>query len=111
LALSDLSDKSAERLDLTSFSQLVQELINGAVRRHTFSPWELELLLDLQTCRARKSARAELLRRYLKAVQQQFALDGSSFLRLADFIEREQQRSASHRSAQVATAVAAPCAT
>jgi len=106
-----LSDKSAERLDLTSFGQLVQELINGAVRRHTFSPWELELLLDLQTCRARKSARAELLRRYLKAVQQQFAVDGSCFLRLADFIEREQQRSASQRSVQVATAVAAPCAT
>jgi hypothetical protein len=111
LTLPDLSGKSAERLDLTSFSQLVQELINGAVRRHTFSPWELELLLDLQMCRARKSARAELLRRYLKAVQQQFALDGSSFLRLADFIEREQQRSAPHRSAQAATAVAAPCAT
>ena len=71
MALSDLSDKSAERLDLTSFSQLVQELINGAVRRHTFSPWELELLLDLQTCRARKSARAELLRRYLYSTPQQ----------------------------------------
>jgi hypothetical protein len=111
LALSDLSDKSAERLDLTSFSQLVQELINGAVRRHTFSPWELELLLDLQTCRARKSARAELLRRYLKAVQQQFAVDASRFLRLADFIEREHQRSASQRSTQMATAAAAPCAT
>jgi hypothetical protein len=106
-----LSDQSAERLDLTSFSQLVQELIGGAVRRHTFSPWELELLLDLQMCRIRKSARAEVLRRYLKAVQQQFAADPSSFLRLADYIEREHHRPASHRSAQVATAVGAPCAT
>ncbi len=82
-----LTKTKPERLDLTSFSQLVQEIIVGVVRRNTFTPLELELLLDLQNCRIRKSARADVLRRYLKALQQQFALDGSNPLRLSYFLE------------------------
>jgi hypothetical protein len=97
---------------LTSFGQLVQELIGGTVRRNTFSQWELELLLDLQTCTLRKTARAEMLRRYLRAVQQQFAAGTTSPLRLSDFIEREyQQRVAANASSAVQTALGAQCAT
>jgi len=92
-----LSNQTLELLDLTSFSQLVQELIGGAVRRHTFAPRELELLLDLQSCSIRKSARPDLLRRYLKAVQQKFALDRSEPLRLSHFVEGEQRRRRSCR--------------
>lgn len=78
--------------DLTSFSQMVQEMIGGAVGRHTFSEWELELLLDLQSCRIRKSARPNLLRHYLKAVHQGFAEGASSPLRLTSFVERHRRR-------------------
>jgi hypothetical protein len=49
------------------------------------------LLLDLQNCRMRKAARAEMLRRYLKAVQQQLSQDGATLLRLSAFLEREGQ--------------------
>lgn len=62
------------------------------MRRHTFTEWELELLLDLQTCPIRKSARADLLRRYLKAVHQDFADGASSPLRFASFVEHRKQR-------------------
>ncbi len=62
------------------------------MRRHTFTQWELELLLDLQNCKIRKAARAEMLRRYLKSVQQHLSEDGSSILRLSTFLEREAQR-------------------
>ena len=62
------------------------------MRRHTFTQWELELLLDLQNCKIRKSARAEMLRRYLKAVQVNLSEDGSTLLRLSTFLEREAQR-------------------
>jgi hypothetical protein len=55
-----------------------------------FTQWELDLLLDLQTCSIRKCARADVLRRYLKAVQQHFAEDNtSSLLRLSAFVEQE----------------------
>ena len=88
-----MTDARVERLDLASFSQLVQELITGSVRRHTFTPFELELLLDLQRSRLRKSSRPEALRRYLRAVHQQFA-EQSSLLRLATFLERENEKRA-----------------
>jgi hypothetical protein len=41
----------------------------GTVRRNMFSQWELDLLLDLQMARLRKSSRADALRRYLRVVQ------------------------------------------
>lgn len=78
------------RFTFVSFSQLVQELISGTVRRHTFTPSELELLLDLQKSRIRKSSRADVLRRYLRATQVQMA-QGGSLLRFAQFMERENQ--------------------
>lgn len=76
---------------MTSFNQLVQELISGTVQRHVFTQWELELLLDLQTCAIRKCARADVLRRYLKAVQQHFSEGASSLLRLSAFVEQESR--------------------
>lgn len=88
-----MADLRTDRAELTSINRLVHEIIGGSVRRHTFSQWELELLLDLQTCRIRKSARAELLRRYVRAVQQHF-LDGAMApLRLSAFLDVENQRS------------------
>ena len=76
------------RFTFVSFSQLVQELISGTVRRHTFTQPELELLLDLQTSRIRKSSKPDVLRRYLRAAQAQFAQQ-SSVLRFSKFMERE----------------------
>jgi hypothetical protein len=76
------------RFTFVSFSQLVQELISGTVRRHTFTQPELELLLDLQNSRIRKSSKPDVLRRYLRAAQAQFAQQGS-LLRFSNFMERE----------------------
>jgi hypothetical protein len=53
----------------TSYTQLIQELAGGTVRRNLFTQRELDLLLDLQTSNLRKSSRADALRRYLRAVQ------------------------------------------
>jgi hypothetical protein len=77
-----------ERGDLASYSQLIQDLINGSVRRHTFTQSELELLFDVQTCRLRKSSKPEALRRYLRAVNQHL-LTESGFLRFSTFLDRE----------------------
>ena len=87
-----------ERSDLASFSQLVQDLINGSVRRHTFTQCELELLLDLQTSRLRKSSKPEALRRYLKAVHQHFAHE-SRILRFSAFLNRDNVARLSVRNA------------
>jgi hypothetical protein len=87
-----------QRVDVNSYSQLVQELINGSVRRHTFSQAELELLFDLQTSRIRKAARPDMLRRYMRALHQQVGKEGS-LLRLSAFLEREMPARAPARVA------------
>jgi hypothetical protein len=71
-----MNDLKAERPDWTSFHRLVQDLITGVARRHTFTQWELEFLLDLQNSRLRKSSRDGVLRKYLRAVHQH-SLEGA----------------------------------
>ncbi len=88
-----MPELKAERSELTSLHQLIQEIIGGSTRRHLFTQWELELLLDLQMCRVRKSARPEVLRRYVRAVQQHYSEGALGPLRLSTFLERENQRS------------------
>ena len=36
---------------LLRFNRLIRELLKGGTRRETFQPWEVELLLDMQSCR------------------------------------------------------------
>ncbi len=88
-----MTETKPERSELMSINQLVHDIIGGTVRRHTFTQWELELLLDLQTCGLRRSARVEMLRRYVRAVQQHFSTGAMDPLRLSTFLERENGRS------------------
>ena len=88
-----MADQRTDKTELTSLNQLIQDIIGGSVRRHTFTQWELELLLDLQLCHVRKSARPELLRRYVKAVQLHYAQGATGPLRLASFLDRENDKS------------------
>ena len=85
---SSVMETQIGRNEFASFCQLIQELINGSVRRHTFSEIELELLFHLQSSRIRKSSRTDSLRRYLRAVHQHYARE-SSLLKLAAFLDRE----------------------
>jgi hypothetical protein len=77
--------------DLNTYLQLVQDIMGGTIRRHTFTPAELQLLLDVQSSRIRKTLKNEVLRRYLRTVQQQFAMDGSAPQRFARFWEDQNK--------------------
>lgn len=79
---------------MNSYLLLIHDLIGGTIRRNTFTPLELDLLLDVQASQMRKSAKQEMLRRYLRTVQQQFASDGSAPLRFAQFRENESSEGA-----------------
>ena len=54
---------------LNRFNRLMQELIRGTMTRNTFQPWEIQILLDIETCQLREPVKRETLRRYQKAVQ------------------------------------------
>ncbi len=94
-ALFRVSELRAQNCDWTSFCQLVGELITGSVRRNVFTRWEMDLLLDLQMIRIRKSSRPDMLRRYLKALQQQLGAGEPIPLRLSRFHDYETK----HRAA------------
>ena len=94
-------DSSDLNTTWASYCHLVQQLAFGNVRRNTFTQWEMELLLDFQMARIRTSSRAETLRRYLRAVQQQLAQGQPVPQRFSHFIEEEaQQRKTSEALAQ-----------
>lgn len=77
---------------LVPFNQLIQELIGGSLRRHTFRTWEMDLVVDLAHCSVRRPSRSKMLRRYQKAVHEQFSRGVENPLRLSEFLEREQAR-------------------
>jgi hypothetical protein len=78
----------------TAFTQLIQELVAGSVRRNRFTQWELDLLLDLQLAKLRKSSRADALRRYLRVVQQTQALGALEPPRFSTFLAETAPRRA-----------------
>jgi hypothetical protein len=73
------------------FDRLVKELLQGEVRRTSFQPWEVHLLLDLQACRLTPSRRDEALRRYQRAVQKQLGRREVPPVRFADFLGRRKR--------------------
>lgn len=54
---------------LAQFNRLMTELIRGEIQRNTFRPWEVQLLLDVQSCQLRPAKRRATLTRYQRAVQ------------------------------------------
>jgi len=85
---------SATPTEWISYTQLIQELVVGAVRRNRFTQCELDLLLDLQLSRLRKTSRADSLRRYLKTVQAAQANGADDPPRFSIFLQQTAPRRA-----------------
>jgi hypothetical protein len=73
---------------------LIQELMGAVVRRNRFTQWELDLLLDLELSRLRKSSRTDALRRYLRVVQASQAQGASEPPRFSAFLREIAPRKA-----------------
>jgi hypothetical protein len=71
---------------LTQFNRLIRELMRGKINRNTFRPWEIELLLDIEKCQIRDSARENTLRRYQRAVQRQLERGASTPMKLSEYL-------------------------
>ena len=77
---------------LGRFNRLMQDLFKETANRNCFYPWEIELLLDIQSCNLRESSRRDVLRRYQKVVQRQLESGSTSLLKLSEFLEKERSR-------------------
>jgi hypothetical protein len=74
---------------LAQFNRLIRELLRGQINRNTFRPWEVELLLDVENCHLRESAKDNALRRYQKAVQRQMERGAAMPIKLSEFLNRK----------------------
>ena len=90
---------------LAQFNRLIQELLRGNMHRNTFRPWEIELLLDIETCNLRESTKRETLRRYQRAVQRHMEKGARTPLKLSEYLESvKAKRGAGDSAAPVETA-------
>jgi len=71
---------------LAQFNRLIQELLRGNMHRNTFRPWEIELLLDIESCNLRETKKRDTLRRYQKAVQRHMEKGASLPLKLSEYL-------------------------
>jgi len=87
-----MEDPADLELMANRFNRLVKELLEGEVRRTSFQPWEVHLLLDLQDCRLTRSRREEALRRYQRAVQRQLERGEVPPVKFSDFVGRRARK-------------------
>jgi hypothetical protein len=74
------------------FNRLMQELLNGGVRRNHFQPWEVRLLLDMESCDVPRARRFEILRRYQRAVNRAYEDGATEILTLSNYLLRKRGR-------------------
>lgn len=90
---------------LAQFNRLIQELLRGNMHRNTFRPWEVDLLLDIEACNLRESAKRETLKRYQKAVQRQMEKGARLPMKLSEYLESVKAKRAAQVQAQGAPGV------
>lgn len=72
---------------LAQFNRLIQELLRGNIHRNTFRPWEIEVLLDIESCNLRDASRREMLRRYQRAVQRHMEKGADRPLKMSEYLD------------------------
>ena len=92
---------------LAQFNRLIQELLRGNMHRNTFRPWEIGLLLDIESCNLREAAKRETLKRYQKAVQRHMEKGARLPLKLSEYLENVKVK----RAAQANSAALEPAST
>ncbi|MEJ5368575.1 MAG: hypothetical protein WHT08_09665 [Bryobacteraceae bacterium] len=74
---------------LYQFNKLIQELLRGRLNRNTFQPWEIEILLDIDSCNLEDKNRRELLKRYQKAANRYVERGGRTLLKLSEYLAKK----------------------
>ncbi|HLH43306.1 MAG TPA: hypothetical protein VKV74_09995 [Bryobacteraceae bacterium] len=82
---------------LAQFNRLIEEILGGSFRRNSFRPWEIELLLDMESCELWQPSRRTVLRRYQKAVQRQMRKGSRLPMKLSEYLAATRAGSAPRR--------------
>ena len=85
-------DSVAPELMLNRFRRLVRDLQRGTITRTDFQSWEVDILLDIESCLLERGRREETLRRYQQAVERQLETNPGPPMKLSEFLKRRAQR-------------------
>jgi hypothetical protein len=85
--MSGADDLVLVELMLNRFRRLVGELQKGSITRNDFHPWEIELLLDMETCQLERKRRTDILRQYQRAVERQLEMGSGPPMKLSEFLQ------------------------
>ena len=77
---------------LNRFRRLVGEIQRGSITRNDFQPWEIELLLDMETCQLERKRRSDILRQYQRAVERQLEMGSGPPMKLSEFLQLRAKR-------------------
>ena len=77
---------------LNRFRRLVSELQRGSISRNDFHPWEIELLLDIETCHLERKRKVDILRQYQRAVERQLEMGSGPPMKLSEFLQLRAKR-------------------
>jgi len=83
----------ARELMMNRFRKLLAEVMRGQTARNSFNAWEIELMLDMQTCELEPRRRTEILKQYQRAVEKQLAVGPGPPMKLSDFLVIRARRS------------------
>ncbi len=76
---------------LIHFNKLLAELIRGRIQRTTFQPWEIEILLDIESCDLRDGNRRQVLKRYQRAANRYADRGGKTLLKLSEYLAKKHR--------------------
>ena len=76
---------------LNRFRRLMAELMRGTLRRNSFEPWEIDILLDFETC-SLEARRPKVLRAYQKAVEHQLETGPGPPMKLSEYLQLKMTR-------------------
>ena len=71
---------------LNRFNRLIQELLRGSMNRNTFRPFEIDILLDIESCNLKEAGKKEILRRYQRAVQRAMEKGAQKPMKLSEYL-------------------------
>jgi hypothetical protein len=81
-----MDDEESTEIVSIRFNRLMQSLIDGCFDRTCFQAWEVELLLDIESCTIQRRSQKRVLQRYQRAVNRQLESGAALPLRLSEYL-------------------------
>jgi hypothetical protein len=85
-------DLVVRALMLNRFRRLVRDLQGRTITRNDFEPWEVDILLDIESCQLERGRREETLQHYQRAVEQQLETGTGPPMKLSEFLKLRARR-------------------